>query len=323
MKSSKKIKPRILLVGAGNFGQHHARVWMNFFKKKRISFFGIVERNERTRTLLARTYDVPMYEEITPDLLRSVDAVDIATPAASHYRLVHECLSYTNVLVEKPLALSSKEAQQLTAKAQQSNHFLMVGHIYRFHPLIKKLEQLVRESLNSLRYIDATFVDTVANPTIDCGVLLSDLHAFDILDAILDQSPKSVYAQTASHKSEDKFENDATIVLNYNSGLDATIKLSWQQGPKTRQMRFFFSDKQIVVDFQKYKITTQTSKKIKHYTVQSRLSPLGVELYTWLNCLETKSKPIVDGQLATRIIRVVEAAQKSAEKAKPIQFLSL
>lgn len=319
MKSLKKIKPRLLLIGAGNFGQHHARVLAGFLKKQRLSFFGIVERNPEVRKRLTREYGVPVYEKLTKELLQTVDAVDIVTPAASHFALVKECLNYVHVLVEKPLTLSSREAKILEQKAQKTKRFLMVGHIYRFHPFTSALKKIIAESKTSLKHLEATFVDFVPHPTTDCGVLFSDLHAFDILDDLLGQMPITAFAVSDARKISG-VEKNTSVLLTYPQGVTATVRLSWEQVPKTRQLRLFFSDKIITADFQNNRIITSTVKNDKKLHIPVKQTPLETELSIWLDCLENKSAPMVNSTLAGRIIKIVEKIQQSAQKGQVIKF---
>ena len=122
--------PRIILVGVGRFGVHHERVLKQFHKVGKIDLVGIITKSQGPR--------------LTTNLLKSVDAVDIVTPASTHYRLVKKCLPYCHVFVEKPLALNSKQAKELLSLAKRYNHSLVVGHIYRFHPVTLKLKSLIK-----------------------------------------------------------------------------------------------------------------------------------------------------------------------------------
>ena len=124
-------RPKVLLIGAGRFGKNHLKVLRALESKGRIDLVGVITRSNQN--------------ELTEDLLKSVDAVSIITPIDTHYGLVKRCLKYCHVFVEKPLTRSYKESNALAVVAKENKKILTVGHIFRYHPVSKELKKLEAE----------------------------------------------------------------------------------------------------------------------------------------------------------------------------------
>lgn len=307
------------MVGAGSFGWNHLLVWRRLARQGLILFTGVVEKNSHIRKKL-KHIKIPVFKELTPDLLANVSAVDIVTPPSTHYAIAQKSLIYTHVFLEKPMALFSLDARKLNGLAKKYQRHLMIGHIYRFNGAIQKLKELLTTSDTKPFFFECTFIDSPHQLPADCGILFSDLHAFDILDYLLDSTPKLGYATLFKNKIRPHFEIDATVLLHYAKEFDVTVKLSWRGIIKTRLMNIWFPDKKIVVDFIKQTITVFTSKEVRKFNCAKKNRPLDLELIDFIDILKNKKIKFPDGSVGLRIIRIVEQLYLSAQKKQQIKF---
>ena len=141
----KNSPPRLLLIGAGHFGRQHLKVIAELQQKALVDLAGVAVNTTASQQSLAKELDVPVYTHIDASRLQGVDAVDIVTPSDTHFDLVSTCLPHCHVLVEKPLATKTDEADRLRRLAEKHRRILMVGHIFRFNPVILALKELASE----------------------------------------------------------------------------------------------------------------------------------------------------------------------------------
>ncbi len=321
MKSLKINKPKILLVGAGKFGWNHLLAWQKLARRGLVSFIGVVARDANKRKKIS-ALKVPVFAELTDDILKTVDTVDIVTPAATHYDLAKQCLLFTNVFLEKPMTLSTHEAKELNKIAAEKKRYLALGHIYRFNGAVQKLKKIMAASPAKPFFIEAAFIDTPSKLPNDCGILFSDLHGFDILDYLLESAPESIYAVGSRSNATERFENNATVLLRYPNQVDAVVKLSWTGVPKSRSMALLFSDKTIVVDLAAQIITIATSRGTKKISC-FKIMPLEAELANFVEVLKKKPVVYVDGTVGARIVHLTAEIERSYRENQPILFHSL
>lgn len=321
MKSLKINKPKILLIGAGKFGWNHLLVWQKLARRGLVSFVGVVEKDAAKRKKIG-ALKVPVFGELTDDILKTVDAVDIVTSAATHYFLAKQCLLHTNVFLEKPMTLSVHEAQKLNKIAAEKKRYLALGHIYRFNGAVQKLKKIQAVSRTKPFFIEAVFIDTPSQLPTDCGILFSDLHSFDILDYLLESAPETIYAVGSRRNATERFENNATVLFRYPNQVDAVVKLSWTGAPKTRSIRLFFPDKTISVDLAEQTITIATAGGMKKISC-FKIMPLEAELANFVEVIKDQPVVYVDGAVGIRIVHLTEEIERSCRENRPILFHSL
>lgn len=303
--------PSILLVGVGRFGAHHLRVLRALHRKRRIRLAGVVARRASVRRLLART-GIPVIGELTPSLLRRVDAVDAVTPASTHYELVKACLPHTHVFVEKPLALTSREAADLVRRARRHRKKLFVGRIFRFNGAVQCLRPLVRRRRHELYYVEGFFTGPARVERADCGVLSSDIHLLDVLDYVLGETPQSLYCRARNLRRDCRFEDDALLTLNYRRNLSVFLKLGWTGIEKVRSLHFYFATGQIDADLRRQRIIVHDYGRPSKTFNCFRKEPLLAELESFVDTLARHGSPDGDARVDVRLVRLTERALSSA-----------
>ncbi len=262
---------------------------------------------------------------------QSIDAVIIATPTHAHYQLAKAALlKGKHVLVEKPLATSSAEVEELIQLANAKQLVLMVDHIYLYNPAVHQLKKYISNAfLGTINYIDST--------RINLGVYQDDInvlwdlacHDISIINYLIDETPTSVRA-IGKFNFNNKVEDLAYLFLHYTSGLLVQIKCSWASPVKIRNMiiggdkkMIIYDDiastnKLVIYDYSNNTIQDENKAKLVDYRLGDVTipkfeiaEPLRNVIDEFYNCILKKHKPLADGVNALKVVKVLEAAEKS------------
>jgi len=273
-----------------------------------------------------------------------IDAVVIATPAATHFELAKAALEAgKHVLVEKPLSLASREAKELIILARSRGRVLMVGHTFEYNPAVLKVKELIdQEQLGEVYYAYSTRVN-LGRVQRDLNALWSIApHDISILLFLFGQMPVEVSAKGASYLNSG-VEDVVFVDLLFANGVTAHVHASWLDPSKVRRMTIVGSKKMVVYD------DVESEGKVKVYDkgvlkvgngqifgeFQYRLhsgdiyipridmsEPLRNECAHFIECIREGKSPRTDGENGLRVVRVLEAAQKSLEKSGvPVEVL--
>jgi hypothetical protein len=286
--------PKVLLLGAGRFGQHYVRLLKKLADEQNIVFLGVVVRSQDSAVEIAKKYQVAVYTDLSNELLTSVDAVLITTPPETHVELVARCIKYAHVLVEKPIAMSSVEVDPLITLAENSAKVLMVGHILRFHPLTHELKRLLRNTHPPTeitgKFLNPCSSDQGRDPSLEL------LHLHDVIEAVW---PMAELRGT--------FRRDvgrvAKVSMLFGNETKAFLELGWLGEEKTRRLVFAYPDRRIIADYLKNTITITNSTSesvVTTYTPQKEL--LEVELETFFSACSGKVNNPIPASLGKKII---------------------
>ena len=272
-----------------------------------------------------------------------IDAVALATPVTTHFRMARQALLHNkHVLVEKPLTRSSSEAQELISLAQQRQRVLMVGHTFEYNPAVDYLKEFIAKgSLGKVYYINATRVNL--------GIFQKDInviwdlapHDISILLYILGMKPSQVSARGAAYV-QPRIEDVAYVTLSFPTGIMADIRVSWLDPCKIRRITVVGSRKMVVYD------DVESTEKIKIYdkgvdappysdTLEefrlsyrtgdittpaiSNAEPLQLECEHFLDCIRHGRVPRSDGKVGLQVVKVLEEAQSSLENGGDVRSL--
>jgi predicted dehydrogenase len=237
---------RVGIAGAGHFGRYHA---LKVAASARTRLAGIYDPHlERAKTIGWEAGAVEMSFE---DLLAASDAVIIAAPARAHYDLAAQALrAGKHVLVEKPIAATLAQADELGALAAERGLVLQVGHLERFSAAYQAMEGKIGAPL----YIEATRIAPFKPRGTDVSVILDlMIHDLDLVLALIDSEIESVDAVGAPVASP--HEDIANARLRFRNGAVATITAS-RISPRTeRRMRIFAQHAYMAADFSARKLT--------------------------------------------------------------------
>ncbi len=304
--------PKILLVGAGRFGKNHLRVLLALAEDKKIELKGVVVKTKESQKEIKEKYNVPVFLKLQPDLLKSVDCVDIVTPYKTHFDLVKKSLSYAHVFVEKPIADNSKKAKELIDLAQKYKKILMVGHIFRYHPATEKVNMMLRK-IPKILSVEGVFTSPIATYHKGEEAFLEELHFFDVLDFLFGRFPEKIWANGTSFLKN--------VSMRYLNGVDANLEIGWKGKDKIRKLIFNSSDgSKVVCDYAKSSIILVKNGREKEKVIE-RKEPLRLELEAFLGAVSGVVKEYPDGKVGKRIIEIIESANRALSKKQKIAVI--
>lgn len=322
-------KIKAAVIGCGPWGKNHIRSYTQVpdTELKLISDVSQKTLDERKKEFgCGITTD---YHDILKDT--EIKAVSICTPAALHYKIAKECLQAgKNILVEKPLSLTSKEGKELYELARKMGLVLMVGHVYRFDPsLIFLREQIKNGYFGKIHYIYCELAG-LKPPRNDVGVIFNyAVHEIDIMSFLLDDYPSEVNVSTVHALARPGLEDYASIAATFKNS-HGFCQVSWLPPGKWRDIWVIGEKKSAFVDTQKFEIHVYDAgiekktegfsvfDKAKEIIAMEKKEPLKEEIIHFLNCIKKHEKPKADGEVGYKIVSVLEACLESEKAGKKI-----
>jgi predicted dehydrogenase len=329
---SKRAPLGIAVVGAGYWGPNLVR---NLHASEEWSVRAVVERDRQRLERLLRLYPaVAGHAEIDAVLTDpAVDAVALATPPRTHHELAVRAIEAgKHVLVEKPLAENSRDAEDLCARAKRADVHLMTDHTFLYTGSVEKLRSL-RESgeLGKVYYIDSVRANL---GLFQESNVLWDLapHDVSIINHVLGEMPESVALQLGACVHA-KTADVAFLTMWYGSGCLAHVHLSWLSPVKVRRTMLSGSSKMAVWDdveptekvyiYDKGVVLDPSSTTLQQQMVAYRLGDLHVPLVDnrealgklvddFARAIRTGSATRSDGTFGAGVVRVIEMAVRSA-----------
>ncbi len=265
---------------------------------------------------------------------RSITAVAIATPVDTHYELAKAALEAgKSVLLEKPMTSTVEQAEELVELAARKGLVLMVDHTFLYSPPVRKMKEIVDSgSLGRLLFVDSV--------RINLGLFQRDVnvvwdlapHDLSIVDHLVGRAARSVSAFGAAH-TVNGLENVAYLTLDYGDGLIAHFHVNWLSPVKIRHTLVGGSDKSLIYNdldpVEKIKVydsgvsTRQDDLEGRRRTMVdyrtgdvwsphlSRDEPLRTMAAHFIECVDQQRTPLTDGAAGLRIVRILDAAQRS------------
>ncbi|MGA8266151.1 MAG: Gfo/Idh/MocA family oxidoreductase, partial [Candidatus Acidiferrales bacterium] len=232
---------RVAVVGVGDFGRNHVRVWREM---PGVTLAGIVDINADRAKAVAAEFGTQALPDMSA-LAGNVDAVSLAVPTIEHARIGTRLLEQgIDLLVEKPIAASLEEADALIAAAERNARILQVGHLERFNPAIVAAEKIVTRPL----FFEIHRLGVFSPRSLDVDVVYDVMiHDLDILLALLD-SPVVDLRAVGIPVMTDKIDI-AHARIEFASGAVANLTASRVSTEKVRKMRFFQEHEYVSLDF--------------------------------------------------------------------------
>ncbi len=323
----------VAVIGSGYWGVNYVRVFSELPGSKVVAVCDASE--DRLRSVRERFPLVSTTLRLD-DLLENkwLDAVVVATPAATHFAIANRCLSAgKHVLVEKPMTTSVEEAESLVRVVTGAGRVLMVGHTFLYNPGILKVKQLMgEEHFGRVYYMHAT--RTNMGPIRQDVNALWDLAAHDvaIFNYLLEGCPKWVSAVGAGVLGNSR-EDVGFITLSYGEGVLANIHTSWVDPNKTREVVVVSSRRRIVFDdlnnservrifekgvapselkadsFGEFRLLVRDGDIISPRIETSE--PLKTLAMEFLDCVAHDRQPLSDAACGLAVVRVMAAIDRS------------
>jgi predicted dehydrogenase len=324
---------RVAVVGAGAWGQNHVRVMSHTAGAELVVVCDAsAVACERARALApgVRTTADLAAVLTAPD----VDAVVLATPAKDHAQQARAALNAgKHVLVEKPIALDAVDAHAVVTAAETHKRTLMVGHLMLFHPAVEHLKAMIDAGeLGRIFYMSSMRVNLGRVRQDENALWSLAPHDISIIEHLLGDVPESVSARGGAYL-QSRVEDVVFVHLRFRSGVAAQIHVSWLDPRKERRLVVVGSQKMAELDdvapVEKLRVYDKGVDRPPAFTEHAQLltlrngpvhapaipmvEPLERECRHFIECIAQGKRPLTDGQAALRVVRVLEAAQKSLE----------
>jgi UDP-2-acetamido-3-amino-2,3-dideoxy-glucuronate N-acetyltransferase len=314
-------KQHIAVIGTGYWGKNLVRTFANLGVLRTVC--------DASRECIARLQvdsavrRTTLFEEVLRD--PEVNAVAIATPASSHFEFVRSALQAgKDVFVEKPLALAVQDGQELVKLAADAKRILMVGHILRYHPAVRKLKDMVDAGeLGKVEYIYSNRL-SIGKLRTEENILWSFApHDVSVMLGLLGEMPSVVSCQGGDYLSRGVC--DVTVSqFAFSSGVRAHVFVSWLHPFKEQRLVVVGSEKMAVFDDTakdklvtyphkvewKNRVPTAVKAEVEVVPIEAT-EPLKAECLAFLECLETREPPLTDGTEGLRVLEVLDACQQS------------
>ena len=310
------------VIGVGAMGYNHARVYS---KLENANLVAVADVVKPTLDKVCKKYKTKGYSEIE-DLLKDpeIEAVSVCVPTTFHHEVVMEAIKHgKHVLVEKPIAFTAEEAEEMIKAAKDAGVKLATGHVERFNPAVQKAKELIEnEVIGDLVTISAKRVGPLPPRIKDVGVSIDlAIHDLDIMNYLFEENVTQVYGTMNSSFDDSEFEDHAEIMVSFENESTGIIEVNWLTPYKRRELELTGTAGIISVDYIKQSIEVYgkfaQDIQIKHE------EPLKCELKSFLNTVVEEKEPIITGEDGLKALKMVIAANKSSKDHRPISLNEL
>ncbi len=320
---------KVGVVGCGYWGPNLIR---NLRQLPQCHLNTVCDMDEQRLHHMRRLYPGIVATTRFEDLLNDpeLDAVLLATPVRFHYEMAKACLNAgKHIFIEKPMARTTDEAEELVFLAEQNSLILMVGHTFLYSPAVRRMKEIVDSGeIGEVQYIAAR--------RLNLGLFQKDInvawdlapHDISIILNLLEDVPVKVSCQGSCHVTRG-IEDVTTMYLTFGNDRCAIIQSSWLDPKKVRQMTVVGSRRMIVYDdtepLEKLKIYDARVEVPPHYDTFGEFTysyhygdmyvpyikqdePLKLECQHFLECVREECTPITCGQHGLDVVRILEAS---------------
>ena len=316
------MKPiNIGIIGLGYWGKNYVRIVDELAQVELTWCCDIAGRTDSGNSKFVTDYK---------SSLDHLNAVIVATPASTHYTIVKDCLiAGKDVLVEKPITLNTREAEELVAIAKKTNRILMVGHTFLYNPAVLKLKEYIDTNyLGDIFYLYLT--RTGLGPIRKDVNVVWDLASHDIsmLLYLLGTTPMSVCAMGQSYLQK-AVEDVVFASLRFPDNILGAIHVSWLGPYKIRQVTVVGSKRMVVFDdvnkleplkiFDKGVDLKSEDRYVDQFQVRDgdinipkldMREPLKSQTIHFLECVKERKEPLTNGKEGLEVVKVMEEIDK-------------
>ena len=304
---------KVAVIGTGHLGQAHARIYASL---PQVELVAVCDTNEAAGKAIAEKH----HTRLVPDyraLLDAVEAVSIATPTINHHEITCACLyAGIHVLVEKPIARTLAEADEMIALATAKDLTLQVGHIERFNPAFA----LMREHIRQPYFFEAHRLGIFTPRSLDIDVVMDLMvHELDIIASLVPSEVVKIDAVGIPILTPQIDLANARV--EFANGCVANITASRVSGERMRKLRVFQPNEYYSLDYAEQqvlmcKLTPPAPGMLRPEIVAQPLAvnnrePLLAEIEAFIAAAQHHTEPIVSGQDGRRaLFLAIEVLEK-------------
>lgn len=324
---------RIAVVGVGYWGANLVRSFFELGVLYRICDFNASRLEEFGQKYPGVKLDCS-YDAVLND--PAVDAVVVATPAETHYSMARKALlAGKDTYVEKPLALRCEDAEKLTALAEARGLLLMVGHLLEFHPAVVRLNEMIEcGDLGRLEYVYSNRLNMGKVRREENALWSFAPHDISVILLLLKQMPIQVAATGGTYLQPNIADVTVSTML-FERGVRAHLFVSWLHPYKEQKLVVVGEHRMAVFDdvrkTEKLQIYDKRIALVNGQFVAERPAgrtiefpadePLLLECRHFIECIQNRETPKTDGRDGWRVLKVLEASQRSLSmNGEPVQL---
>jgi len=307
---------RVAVIGVGHLGKHHARLLGELGGAQLVAVADIDAERARAAASATGARTTTDYRE----LFDVVDAVSVAVPTELHHQVALPFLERGKaVLIEKPMARSVKEADELIAAAAGTGALLLVGHTERYNPAVAAVWPLV----SSPRFIEVHRLGSFPDRSLDIDVVFDlMIHDLDIILAMV-RSTVASFEAVGVPVLTSKYDI-ANVRLRFDNGCIANVTASRISRERVRKIRFFQPDSYISIDYAEQEV--EGWRLVRRGDGQrpdieggrlpvTREEPLKRELLDFVSAVQEKRRPLVSGEDGRRALALAQQIAERMESA--------
>lgn len=316
---------RVAVIGVGHLGRHHARIYASM---PGVSLVGVCDSNAERGQEIAAEYKTKFFSDYK-ELIGQIDAVSLAVPTIDHHLIGCDLLkNKIAVLVEKPIARTLAEADEMISVARENNVCLQVGHLERFNPAVVAVSKIV----TTPRFFETHRLSMFSPRSLDIDVVMDLMvHDLDIISWLV-KSPviniSAVGIPVISHKFD-----IANARLEFANGCIANVTASRISNEKTRKLRLFQPSDYISLDYITQQAGIWSLRPSKEMVGQPKIEagllpvtpdePLRAELAAFIESVSKGEMPKVTGEDGRNALSLaLQVSERIAEHAKKVGLLS-
>lgn len=330
---------KLALVGYGYWGPNLLR---NFFETPDCEVLYCCDKDLAKLKMVRRRFPSVIITTSFDEIIRDseLDAVVIATPTMLHYELAKKAIeSGKDVLVEKPMTINTKEANDLVALAKKFKKILMVDHTFLYNEAVIRIKEILeKKELGDILYIDSIRANLGLFQKDTNAIFDLASHDLSIIQYLFGKKPISVQAFGKSHYN--KQEDICYVIVEYKDGTFTHLSLSWLSPLKVRTMTIIGTRKMLVYDDMNFSQKIQVYEKSVDigpnlfrkleaafitYRSGSVWSPnisekeaLGNMAKDFIESITKRREPISNGKLGVLVMELLEKATQSLKIGKKI-----
>jgi len=311
----------VAVVGCGEFGRNHARVYREI---ENVELVGVFDANQDRAALMAQEFQTRPFQDLE-ELGRAVEAASVAVPTVAHEEVGCRLMEMgIDVLVEKPMARTVAEADQLIAAANRHGRILQVWHVERFNPAVLAVEPIVNRPL----FFEVHRLGVFTPRSLDVDVIYDlMIHDLDVLLALMNEPVEEVKAVGIPVLTPKV--DIAHARLEFAGGAVANVTSSRVSTERVRKMRFFQQHEYISLDYARrdaLRIGVKRPGAQPEFSYEklpaSKVEPLRAELEAFVKAVKTRVPPKTDGTAGRAALelasRVMESIREHQTRVQPV-----
>lgn len=308
--------PKVGVIGLGAMGKNHARVYAEL---RDVELVGVADSDPQLAEDIASKYNVLAFSDYKQLLKRGLDAVSIAVPTSIHRQVALDAAqARASILLEKPIADTVSNAEDIIEAARKNNVKLMIGHVERFNPIVPVIKQELGDA--DIILIEITRIGPFPPRIKDVGVIIDlAVHDIDLIAYLTGSEFDRVYSLISRNVSQN--EDTAILMFEMANGVLARVTVNWLTPFKVREINISTQDKFIKGLFMDQKVFEYSKfEEYDSYVVRELPVPFGeplrFEIEAFVDAVRNDTKPLISGQDGLKALKMaIRCLDISKDKA--------